>query len=47
MQEFFKRGEEIAKRQEEEETNNTSTENLIQRVSLGDASATTYCGEYL
>jgi len=46
MQEFFKR-EEIAKRQDEEETNNTSTENLIQRVSLGDASATTYCVQLL
>lgn len=46
MQEFFRRGEEIAKKQEEEETNNTSTENLIQGISLGDASATTYCIEY-
>lgn len=47
MWEFFRRGEEIAWRQEEENTNNASAENLIQRVSLGGTSATVHHVEYL
>lgn len=47
MQDFFKKGEEIPTRQEEEETNNTPTEKSILRIPLGDPSATTYCDEHL